>query len=188
MVDLIEAGVITGKKKTLHPRKNVFTIARGSKRLYEFINNNPSMESYPVSYINDPAIIAQNDNLISINSVLEVDLLGQCNAEYLGGSQFSGTGGQLDFVRGAFNSRGGKSILAFYSTAKRGEISRVVPRFETGTVVTTPRMDTHYLVTEYGVVNLKGKSTRDRALDIISIAHPNFRDSLMREAENMHII
>jgi itaconate CoA-transferase len=188
MVDLIEKGVVTGRRKTIHPRKSVFTVTQGVKRTYEFINDNPSMESYPVSYINEPSVIAQNDNMISINSIIEVDLLGQCNAEFLGGFQFSGTGGQLDFVRGAFNSRGGKSILAFYSTAKNGEISRVVPRFQTGTVVTTPRMDTHYLVTEYGVVNLKGKSTRERALNIISIAHPKFRDSLLREAEDMHLI
>ena len=188
MVDLIEKGVVTGRKKTIHSRKNVFTNALGTKRMYEFINDNPSMESYPVSYINDPAVIAQNDNFVSINSVLEVDLLGQCNAEFLAGSQFSGTGGQLDFVRGAFGSRGGKSILAFYSTARNREVSRVMPRFETGTVVTTPRMDTHYLVTEHGVVNLKGKSTRERALDIISLAHPKFRDDLLREAENMYLL
>ncbi len=188
MVDLIEKGVVTGRKKTLHPRKHIFTNTLGPKRVYEFINDNPSIETYPVSYTNEPAVIAQNDNFISINSILEVDLLGQCNAEFLAGSQFSGTGGQLDFVRGAFNSRGGKSILAFYSTARNGEASRVVPRFETGTVVTTPRMDTHYLVTEHGVVNLKGKSTRERALDIISIAHPKFRDDLLREAENMYLI
>jgi itaconate CoA-transferase len=174
MVDLIEKGV--------------FTVAQGVKRTYEFINDNPSIESYPVSYVNEPSVIAQNDNMVSINSIIEVDLLGQCNAEFLGGSQFSGTGGQLDFVRGAFNSRGGKSFLTFYSTAKDGTISRVVPRFQTGTVVTTPRMDTHYLVTEYGVVNLKGKSTRERAIDVISIAHPKFRDSLLREAEDMHLI
>ncbi len=188
MVDLIEKGVVTGRRKTIHPRKSVFTVVQGVKSTYEFINDNPSIESYPVSYVNEPAVIAQNDNLISINSIIEVDLLGQCNSEFLAGSQFSGTGGQLDFVRGAFNSRGGKSILAFYSTAKKGTISRVVPRFPTGTVVTTPRMDTHYLATEYGVVNLKGKSTRERALDIISIAHPKFRDHLLREAEDMHLI
>ena len=141
-----------------------------------------------VSYINDPAVIAQNDNMISVNSALEVDLLGQCNAEFLAGSQFGGTGGQLDFVRGAFNSRGGKSIIALYSTARNGELSRIVPRFEMGTVVTTPRMDIHYLVTEHGVVNLKGKSTRERALDIIRLAHPKFRDDLLREAENMYLV
>ena len=188
MVDLIEGGVITGRRKTIHPRKNVFTNAWGTKKMYDFVNDNPSMESYPVSYTNDPAVIAQNDNFISINSIIEVDLLGQCNAEFLAGSQFSGTGGQLDFVRGAFNSQGGKSILAFYSTASSGEASRVVPRLGAGSVVTTPRMDTHYLVTEYGVVNLKGKSTRERALDIISIAHPKFRDNLLQQAENMYLV
>jgi len=188
MADLIEVGVITGRKKSIHQRKHVFTNAMGTERMYQFINDNPSMESYPVSYVNNPAVIAQNDNMVSINSALEVDLLGQCNAEFLAGSQYSGTGGQLDFVRGAFDSRGGKSIIAFYSTAGNGEISRVVPRFETGTVITTPRTDTHYLVTEYGAVNLKGKSTRERALDIISIAHPRFRDELLREAENMYLI
>jgi itaconate CoA-transferase len=188
MMDLIEKGVVTGRRKNLHPRKNVFTVAQGTRKMCEFMDDNPSMESYSVSYVNDPAVIAMNDNMISINSILEVDLLGQCNAEFLAGSQFSGTGGQLDFVRGAFNSRGGKSILTFYSTTTDRQISRVVPRFETGTVVTTPRMDTHYLVTEYGVVNLKGKSTRERALDIISIADPKFRDDLLLEAENMHLV
>ncbi|MBM3119373.1 MAG: hypothetical protein FJ006_07485 [Chloroflexi bacterium] len=188
MVDLVEKGVVTGQKKTLLARKHVFTVAGGTKKMYEFMNDNPSIESYPVSYTNAPEVIAQNDNIISINAILEVDLLGQCNAEFLAGHQFSGTGGQLDFVRGAFNSKGGKSILGFYSTAKGSEISRVVPRLEAGTVITTPRMDVHYLVTEYGAVNLKGKSTRDIALDIISIAHPKFRDDLLWEAENMYLL
>jgi len=123
--------------------------------------------------------------MISINSTLEVDLLGQCNSEYLGGFEFSGTGGQLDYVRGAFNSQGGKSIIAFYSTTHHGEVSRVVPRFTAGTVTTTPRMDTHYLVTEYGAVNLMGKSTCERANEIVKLAHPKFRDSLMEEARKM---
>jgi itaconate CoA-transferase len=188
MMHLIKKGVITGRRKNLHPRKHVFTNALGSRDLYEFMHDNPSMESYPVSYINDPHVIAQNDHMISINSTIEVDILGQCNSEYLGGFEFSGTGGQLDYVRGAFNSRGGKSIITFYSTAHNGEVSRVVPRFKPGTVVTTPRMDTHFLVTEYGAVNLKGKSTRERALDIISIAHPRFRDDLLKEAENMRLL
>ncbi len=188
MVDLIEQGAVNGSKKTIHPRKSIFTFARGTKALFDFLDDNPAVESYPVSHVNDPAVIARNDNMISVNSVIEVDLLGQCNSEYLDGSQFSGTGGQLDYVRGAFNSRGGKSILAFYATAKNGAISRVVPRLKSGTVVTTPRMDTHYLATEYGVVNLKGKSSRDRALEIISIAHPKFRDDLLREAENMYLL
>jgi len=188
MVDLVEKGVVNGSKKSLYPRKHVFTTAFGNKRMYDFMDNNPAMESYPASYMLDPAVIAQNDNMISVNSILEVDLLGQCNAEYLAGSQFSGVGGQLDFVRGAFNSKGGKSILTFNSTAKKGEVSRIVPRFKTGTAITTPRMDVHYLVSEYGAINLKGKSTRDRALDIISIAHPKFRDELLRAAEDMYLV
>jgi itaconate CoA-transferase len=188
MVHLIKEGVITGRKKNLHARKHVFTNAMGDREMYEFLNDNPSMESYPVSYTNLPQVIAQNDKMISINSTLEVDLLGQCNSEYLGGFEFSGTGGQLDYVRGAFNSKGGKSIIAFYSTAHHGEVSRVVPRFTPGTVVTTPRMDTHYLATEYGVVNLMGKSTRERALDIISLAHPQFREDLLQEAQKMHLL
>jgi len=188
MVLLLKKGAVTGQRKNLHPRKNVFTVAEGTHELYEFMNNNPSMESYPVSYTNDPDVIAHNDNMISINSIIQVDLLGQCNAEYLEGAQFSGTGGQLDYVRGAYNSKNGKSILAFKATAKNGQVSRVVARLDTGVAVTTPRMDVHYLVTENGVVDLKGKSTRDRALAIISIAHPRFRDDLLREAENMYLL
>jgi itaconate CoA-transferase len=188
MMHLIQKGVITGRRKNLHCRKHVFTNALGNRAMYEFMDDNPSMESYPVSHTNDPHIIAQNDHMISINSTIEVDILGQCNSEYLGGFEFSGTGGQLDYVRGAFNSRGGKSIIAFYSTAHNGKVSRVVPRFKPGTVVTTPRMDAHILVTEYGAVNLKGKSTRERALDIIGIAHPRFRDDLLKEAENMRLL
>jgi itaconate CoA-transferase len=188
MMHLIKKGVITGRRKNLHPRKHVFTNALGDRAMYEFMHDNPSMESYPVSYTNDPHVIAQNDHMISINSTIEVDILGQCNSEYLGGFEFSGTGGQLDYVRGAFNSRGGKSIIAFYATTRDGRVSRVVPRFKPGTVVTTPRMDTHFLVTEYGAVNLKGKSTRERALDIISIAHPSFREGLLQEAEKMRLL
>ena len=188
MYDLILKGVITGRKKNQHFLKNVFTTAGGSKDMYDFMNNNPTMESYPASYVCDPYIIGKNDNLISINSVLEVDLLGQANAEFLDHTTFSGTGGQLDFVRGAFKSKGGKSFLAFYSTAKDGKVSRVVPRLDAGAVVTTPRTDAHYLATEYGMVNLKGKSTKERALDIIGIAHPDYRDELLKEAENMYIL
>ena len=188
MTDLIKKGVINGRRKNLHPRKHVFTNALGTREMYRFMHDNPSMAAYPVSHTNSPEVIAQNDNLISINSTIEVDLEGQCNSEFLGGYQFSGTGGQLDFVRGAYNSRGGKSIIAFYSTAKDGEVSRIVPRLGAGTMVTTPRMDTHYLATEYGVVNLKGRSTRQRALDIISLAHPKFRDDLLQEAQKMHLL
>lgn len=188
MVDLIKKGVITGRKKSLHPLKHVFTVAQGDQEMLKFMNDNPAMVSYPCSYVNSPSIIAKNDRMISINSLLQVDLLGQCNAEYLSGHQYSGTGGQLDFVRGAFDSKGGKSILAFYSTAQRGTISRVVDRLDTGAMITTPRMDTHYLVTEFGVANLKGKSTRDRALAIIDIAHPKFREELLHKAEDMYLL
>lgn len=188
MVHLIKEGVVNGEEKTLHPRKHVFTVAQGDQEMLDFMNENPAMESYPCSYVNNPGVIAKNDRMISINSLIQVDLLGQCNAEYLAGHQYSGTGGQLDFVRGAFDSREGKSILAFDSTAKNETISRVVDRLDSGAMVTTPRMDTHYLVTEYGVANLKGKSTRERANEIISIAHPKFRDELYRKAEDMYLI
>lgn len=188
MNDLIEKRIVTGARKTIHPHKNVFTLAFGDKRTYDLLNDNPSMESYPVSYLNDPAVIARNHRMISVNSVLEVDLLGQCNSESLSGFQFSGTGGQLDYVRGAFNAPEGKSILAFYSTAKQGEVSRVVPQLKAGTVVSVPRMDTHFLVSEYGVANLKGKSTKERALAIIGLAHPRFRNELLKEAEKMYLL
>lgn len=188
MIDLLEQGVITGRRKNIHPLKNVFTTSAGTKRMYDFMNDNPSMESYPASYVCNPSVIARNNNMIAINAILEVDLLGQANAEYLAGTTYSGTGGQLDFIRGAFDSRGGKAILAFYSTAKGGEISRVVPQLKQGSIVTTPRNDTYFLVTEYGVANLKGKSTKERALAIINLAHPRYQEELLRAAENMYII
>lgn len=188
MVHLIKKGAITGRKKNLHPRKHVFTVAQGDKEMLDFMNDNPAMASYPVSYTNKPEVIAQNAKMISINSLIQVDLLGQCNAEYLHGHQFSGAGGQLDFVRGAFDSPGGKSILAFRSTAKDGTVSRIVPSLESGAMVTTPRMDTHYLVTEHGVANLKGRSSRERALSIIDLAAPQFREGLLRSAEDMCLL
>jgi itaconate CoA-transferase len=188
LVDLARRGAATGARKTLHRRKHVFTVAQGDQAMLDYMNDNPAMESYPVSYNNHPSTVAANDNLVSINAVLQVDLLGQANAEFLGGHQFSGTGGQLDFVRGAYESRGGKSILAFHSTAHDGSVSRILPRLPEGVMVTTPRMDTHWLVTEYGKANLKGASTRDRALAIIGLAHPDFRDELLRQAEDMYLL
>jgi itaconate CoA-transferase len=187
MVKLIKAGAATGRRKSLQPYKHVYTVAQGDREMLEFMNNNPAMVSYPVSWVNHPSVIAQNNLMISINSLLQVDLTGQCNAEYLSGVQVSGTGGQLDFVRGAYESRGGKSILAFRSTAQDGKVSRVVPRLEPGAAVTTPRMDTHFLATEHGVANLKGLSTRQRAEAIIALAHPDFRDELSRQAELLHL-
>ena len=188
MYDLIRCGAVTGRRKSLHPGKHVFTTCTATREVYEFMSDNPSMASYPSDYACNPAVIARNDNMIAVNSILEVDLTGQCNAESLDGRQYTGTGGQLDFVRGAFHSRGGKSVMAFYSTARDGTISRVVPRLAEGATVTTPRTETQYLATEYGIVDLKGRSTKERALDIISIAHPDFRDDLLREAEDMHLV
>jgi len=188
MVDLVTRGVVTGARKSLHPGKHVFTVAAGNRAMLDVLHDNPAFESYPVSYTNRPAVIARNDDMISINSVLEVDLLGQANAEFLAGHQFSGSGGQLDFVRGAYDARRGKSFLAFHSTARGGSVSRIVPRLAPGTMVTTPRNDTHYLATELGVANLKGKSTRDRALAIIELADPRFREALLRAAEDMYLL
>jgi itaconate CoA-transferase len=186
MADLIECGAATGRKKTLHPRKHVFTFAMGNTRLYEVMHDNPAMESYPVSYVNHPTIVAKNANMVSVNSALEIDLYGQVSAESIHWHEFSGTGGALDFMRGSFDSKGGKSILALHSTAQHETVSRIVLRLTS--LVTDPRMDIEFIVTEYGVANLKGKSTRDRALSLISIAHPKFRDELAEEARKIVLI
>lgn len=186
MVDLIKSGVVTGKCKKNHIRKHVFTISFGTNALYEFINNNPACESYSVDYVNDPYVIGQNDNVISINGILEIDLFGQVNAEYIGEHQFGGPGGQNDFVRGAYLSKGGKSFVAFESTTKRGTISKIVPKIDG--VVTNLRIDTQFVVTEYGIVNLKGLSSTERALKLIELAHPKFRDQLRDQAKVLHLI
>jgi itaconate CoA-transferase len=188
MVDLIKKGVITGRYKNIHTGKRVFSLAYGGRETFSFMDKDKSFENYPSSYVMNPGVIAQNHRMTAINAILQIDLLGQCNAEFLEGRQYSGTGGQLDFVRGAYDSPEGKAILLLYSTAKNEEVSRIVSRFPAGTMVTTPRTDVHYIATEYGIVNLKGKSTRARALALISIAHPKFRDELMREAENMSLM
>ena len=185
MVDLIEDGVANGVRKTLHPRKALFTFAAGSERMYRFLDDNPYCEAHPVSYTNSPDVIAQNNALISVNAAIEIDLSGQCCAESIGPAQFSGTGGQADFVRGAFNSPDGKSFLALYSTAKSGEVSRFVPMLTPGAVVTTSRQDVHYVVSEYGVAMLKGKSVTERAKSLIGLAHPKFRDELTEAAKKL---
>jgi itaconate CoA-transferase len=185
MVDLVESGVANGSKKTFHPRKAVYSFAAGSRRMYDFLDDNPYMEAHPVSYTNFPPNIARNANMVSVNSTLEVDLTGQCCSESMGAAQYSGTGGQHDFARGAFDAPGGKSIIAFYSTAKSGTISRVVPTLSPGAVVTTPRMEVHWLVSEYGAACLKGKSTRERAKAMIGLAHPKFRDELTAAAHQL---
>ena len=178
VVDLAEAGVITNRKKTINPGKFVVTFLMGTDKLYNFVHNNPDVELRPVDYTNDPCVIGMHDNMISINSALQVDLTGQVNAEMIGNLQFSGVGGQVDFVRGASRSLGGKSIIALPSTAARGAISRICPRLDLGAAVTTSRNDVHYVVTEYGVANLRGKTLQQRAEALIAIAHPDFRDSL----------
>lgn len=178
VVDLYEKGVVTGAQKTENRGKMVAAFLLGSRRLYDFVNNNPDVLMLPVDYVNDPVVISRQNKMVSINSCLQVDFNGQVNSESMGTHQFSGIGGQLDYVRGACMCPNGKSILAMPSTAKHGTISRIVPVFEPGTTVTTPRTDVHYIVTEYGAVNLRGKSLRERAKLLISIAHPDFRESL----------
>jgi itaconate CoA-transferase len=176
LASLIQCGAVTNRRKTTYPGRSVFTFAMGDKAFYDFIDDNPSMHSAPVQIVNDPRHIAKNDNVVSVNATLQVDLGGACNSEHMLGRQYSGSGGQLDFVRGASASKGGKSIIACHSTAKDGTVSRIVPRLEGP--VTTPRNDTHIVATEYGWVDLKGKSLRERAEALIGIAHPRFRDEL----------
>ena len=152
----------------------------GTRSMYDGISNNPCIEGRPVSYVNDPRVIAQQDKFVSINSTLEIDLTGQCNSEYLSGAHYSGAGGQVDFVRGAFASRGGKSVMVLASTASLGAVSRIVPKLHGP--VTTSRMDVHWVVTEHGAVCLKGKSEWERAQALISIAAPQYRDELRYHA------
>ena len=182
VVALAEAGVITNAKKTLHPGKFVVTFLMGTRRLYDFVDHNPDVDMYPVDYVNNPFIIAQNDNLISINSCVQVDLMGQVASETIGPRQISGVGGQVDFVRGASASKGGVSIMAMPATVK-GKISKIVPLLDEGAAVTTSRNDVDYIVSEYGVAALKGQTLRQRARNLIEIAHPDFRDGLKAEFE-----
>lgn len=185
MVDLVERGVANGSRKTFHPRKALYAFAAGSTRMYDFLDDNPYIEAHPVSYVNFPPNIARNNDLISVNSTIEIDLTGQCCSESIGTTQFSGTGGQHDYARGAFDSPGGKSIIAFYSTARNGEISRVVSTLQPGAIVTTPRNEVHWVVSEYGAANLKGLSTRERAKSLIGLAHPQFREELKHGAARL---
>jgi itaconate CoA-transferase len=186
LVDLIRAGVVTNRCKSIDLRKSIFTFAMGRKAMYDFLNDNLAVESAPVDYVNDPRVIARNDNVISINATLQIDLTGACNSEHMLGHQYSASGGQLDFVRGAYASKGGKSIITARSTAAKGKVSRIVARLDGP--VTTPRIDTHYIVTEYGAANLKGLSSTERARALIALAHPAFRDELTSSAKAMHLI
>lgn len=183
VVELVEAGVITNAKKSLHPGKFVVSFLMGTKKLYDFVNNNPDVELRPVDYVNHPIVVAQNDNMVSINSCVQVDLMGQVASESVGLRQISGVGGQVDFVRGAAMSKGGRSIIAMPATAARGTVSKIVPLLDEGAAVTTSRNDVDYIVTEYGVAHLKGRTLRERARALIEIAHPGFRDELKAEFE-----
>lgn len=188
MMELVQAGVITNARKTINPGVCIGAQAAGSEAFYEFINNHPMFAVYPVDYVNDPYIVGQNYKQTSINTCLEVDLKGQVNSETVGGRQYSGIGGQLDHVRGAQLSEGGKSILALNSTAKNDTISKIVPFFAPGNVTTVSRYDVQYVVTEYGVANLKYKTERQRAEALIAIAHPKFREELTFEAKKMGLV
>ena len=176
LASLIECGAVTNQHKTTYRGRSVFTFAMGTKRFYDFLHDNPSMHSAPVHIVNDPRHISKNDNVVSVNATLQMDLGGACNSEHLLGRQYSGSGGQLDFVRGACASSGGKSIIACHSTACDGTVSRIVPALQGP--VTTPRNDTHIVVTEHGWADLKGKSLSERADALIGLAHPKFRAGL----------
>ncbi len=185
VVDLIEKGVINNSAKTLHNGKVVATFLMGTKKLYDFVDDNPFVEMYPVDYTNDPYVIAKNIKMTAINSALQVDFTGQVCAESIGSKQYSGTGGQVDFVRGANLSPGGRSVIALPSTAMGGKLSRIVPYLDQGAAVTTLRNEVHYVATEYGYAELKGKCLRQRAEALIGIAHPDFREKLTQESKKM---
>ncbi len=188
IIPLVEQGVITNTEKTLHRGKIVASFVMGSKKLYEFISNNPQVEFHPTEYTNDPFIVAQNDKMISINAAIEVDLTGQVCADSLGTLFYSGIGGQVDFVRGASRSKGGKPIIALPSTAAGDTYSRIVPFLKQGAGVVTSRGDVHYVVTEYGAAYLHGKNIRERAMALIQVAHPKFRSWLLAEAKGRNLV
>jgi len=178
VIPLIEAGIITGERKTLHRGKVVAGFVLGTKKLFEFVHENPIFEFHPTSYTNDPFVIAQNEKMVAINSAIQVDLTGQVCADSIGTKPYSGFGGQTDFVRGAARSKGGKPIIALPSTCKDGKVSRIAPMLDPGAGVVTSRADVHYVVTEHGIAYLHGKTLRQRAEALIAIADPRFRDGL----------
>ena len=181
IIDLMLKGVINNRKKTFHKGKSIVTFCMGTQRLYDFVDGNPHVEFYPSEHVNSPVKIARNDNMVSINSAIEVDLTGQVVSDSIGYQFFSGIGGQVDFIRGASLSHGGKPIIALPSTTKDGQISKIVPHLTEGGGVVTSRGHVHYIVTEYGIANLQGKTIRERALELIRVAHPKFRDQLLEE-------
>lgn len=183
VMDLMRSGVINGSRKTLHRGKVVVTFIMGTRELYDFVDENPDVEFHPVDYVNSPLVIAQNDRMVSINSCLEVDLQGQVASETIGIRQYSGIGGQVDFIRGASLAREGKAVIAMPSTAAGGKISRIKPFLAEGAAVSTSRNDVDYICTEYGIARLKGRTLQHRAEDLIRIAHPDFRPQLAEEYE-----
>lgn len=188
VVNLVEQGVIDCERKSFHPGKIVAGFLLGTNRLYEFVHDNPIVELHPTEYVNDPFNIAQNDKMIAINSAIEVDLTGQVCADSIGTHFYSGVGGQLDFIRGAARSKGGVPIIALPSTAKNDTLSRITPILKEGAGVTTTRNDVHYVITEYGVAHLYGRTIRERVRALIDIAHPKFRDELAQQAEKYYHI
>jgi acyl-CoA hydrolase/GNAT superfamily N-acetyltransferase len=186
VVDVIEAGIFTNARKTLHPGKAVCSLVLGTQRLYDYVHQNPFFEFRPSDYVNDPFIIAQNDNMVAINAALEVDLTGQVCADSLGYKFYSGIGGQVDFIRGAAHSNGGRPIIVLPSTTNDGQTSRIVSHLSEGAGVVITRGDIHYVVTEFGVANLYGRNIRERVLAMINIAHPKFREDLLAEAKLRH--
>ena len=182
ILTLLESGAVTNRLKTHLPGKTIATFALGSERLYRFIDRNPAFEMHPVDFTNDPALAGLNDRLVAVNATLQIDLLGQCGSESLGPLPYSGTGGQGDFVRAANRSRGGKAIIVLPSTAKNDSLSRIVPVLSPGTHVSTGKNDIDFVVTEYGVAQLRGKPARQRAAELIAIAHPAFREELLAQA------
>ncbi|HBP64153.1 MAG TPA: 4-hydroxybutyrate CoA-transferase [Desulfosporosinus sp.] len=188
ILTLIECGAVTNLNKNYLPGKVIATFALGSKRLYDFMNRNPQLEMHPVDFTNDPFLAGQNDNFVTINASMQVDFLGQCCSESMGSTPYSGTGGQVDFVRAANRSKGGKSFIVLPATAKDGKISRITPTLTSGSAVTTSKNDVNYVVTEYGVAQLRGKSAKQRAQALIAIAHPDFRDELTEAAKKMNLL
>jgi acyl-CoA hydrolase len=184
----MESGVMNGERKSLHRGKAVLAFVLGSKRLFDFIDDNPSFEFRPICYTNDPFVVAQNDRMVAINSALQVDLTGQVCADSIGTRPFSGFGGQVDFIRGAARSKGGVPIIALPSTAVHGSVSRIVPMLEPGAGVVTSRADVHYVVTEHGIAYLHGKTLRERAEALIAIADPRFQNELEDFAVRAHYL
>lgn len=188
IIDLVEEGIVNGEEKSIHRGKIIAGFVLGTKRLFKFINNNPVIEFHPQEYVNDPFVISQNKKMVAINSAIEIDITGQVCADSIGTKIFSGIGGQVDFIRGAAHSDGGKPIIALPSITKDGKVSRIVPQLNRGAGVVTSRGDVHYVITEYGVAYLFGKSLKERAQELIRIAHPKFRDELTSYAkETRHI-